>query len=438
MKAFVFLLGVSAIFSAGLAVGGSASSEQDEYSQILSRYGKIHTIAGRGQVDSNGGNDWQESFEGGPAREAELSEAHNAQADVFGRIYIVDKDSHAVRCVLPDGTIHRVAGTNIAGDGGDEPQPGTDCALSSPNGLHVLPDGTCFIFDTNNRKIRRLLPTGQIETLFRDPGVSLVGRGLWADAEVTRVYYASGSEVRVWTPEAGSRVLADGFSGGLANLTVDPTGRPVVADRNAHTVYRIESDGSKVRLAGNGTSAGGGDGELAVETGLEEVRGVAFAPSGGFFVCTHRGSDVWFVDSQGIIHLFINGVRNSNPLAGEGTVASSSGAKLSEVRAINVTPAGDLIITQSDESTVRIVENICPSGASSLKLSLENGVPKLEWSTSWDGARLQMNPKLSETGWETVAASAAAARSYEWLDGSAASSGSGFFRLAAAVRWPAP
>ena len=59
--------------------GEVVSATGDEYALILARYGKIHTIAGRGAIDSNGGNDWLEAYEGGPARDAELSEAHNAR-----------------------------------------------------------------------------------------------------------------------------------------------------------------------------------------------------------------------------------------------------------------------------------------------------------------------------------------------------------------------
>ncbi|MCB1127494.1 MAG: hypothetical protein KDM81_13455, partial [Verrucomicrobiae bacterium] len=278
------------LFALGWQALGAGS---DEYAFILARYGTLHTIAGRGAIDSDGGNDWLESYEGGPALDAELSEAHNAQADVFGNVYIVDKDAHAVRKVTPDGLIHRVAGTNVRGDGTDDPQPGVGCALAGPNGLHVQPDGTCFIFDTGNRKIRRLDPDGTLTTVFTDPTVSLAGRGLWASADGSVIDYASGTEVREWTASQGSRVLAGGFSGGLANLTVDTRGRVVVADRSAHSVYRIESDGTTTRVAGNGSTTGGGDGQPAVETALEEVRGVAFVPSGGFFACTHRGSDVW-------------------------------------------------------------------------------------------------------------------------------------------------
>jgi sugar lactone lactonase YvrE len=418
--------------------GEVESATGDEYALILARYGKIHTIAGRGAIDSNGGNDWLESYEGGPARDAELSEAHNAQADVFGNVYIVDKDSHAIRKVTTDGTIHRVAGTNVPGNGADDPQPGSQCALSIPNGLDVHPDGTCYIFDTGNRKIRRLDPDGTISTVFTDPALSFVGRGLWANADGSVIYYANGADVREWTVSGGIRVLADGFSGGLANLTVDPQGRVVVTDRTAHSVYRLETDGTKIRIAGNGLALGGGDGQPAVETAMEEVRGVAFVPSGGFFTCTHRGSDVWFVDTNGIAHLFISGVRNSSPFNGEGTIASSAGDKLSEVRAINLTPGGDLIITHSDESTIRIVENLSPPAIEPLRLDVEQGVLQIQWSSAWDGGALERTGDLAAPRWSPILTVAASGGQERWSDPAWLSQTQSYFRFVPAVRWPAP
>lgn len=432
ITAVILVLGISH------HLGNPSPAEADEYSKILARYGRIHTIAGLGAIDSNGGNDWLESYEGGPARAAELSEAHNAQADVFGNVYIVDKDAHAVRKVTPDGTIHRVAGTNAAGDGDDGAQPGTDCALSGPNGIHVLPDGTCFIFDVGNRKVRRLNRDGTIITVFADPGLSFVGRGLWSNTEGTLIYYASGTEVREWTASDGVRVLAGGFSGGLANLTVDPQGRVVVTDRTVHSVFRLEPDQTVTRIAGNGSAGGGGDGQPAIETGLEEVRAIAFVPSGGYFVGTHRGSDVWFIDTNGIAHLFISGVRNSDPFAGEGTVASSPGNKLSEIRALNLTPAGDLIITHSDQSTIRIVENVLPPELVPLRLQVCPDALRLEWQTTWDGGSLERSSSLSPVQWLPLVAVSAANELHQWEDSAWQSRASSYFRFVPAVRWPAP
>ncbi len=38
--------------------GWAVVGGQGEYADIRARYGKLHTIAGRAQLDSNGGNDW--------------------------------------------------------------------------------------------------------------------------------------------------------------------------------------------------------------------------------------------------------------------------------------------------------------------------------------------------------------------------------------------
>jgi hypothetical protein len=212
----------------------------------------------------------------------------------------------------------------------------------------------------------------------------------------------------------------------------------VVTDRTAHSIYRVESDGTKTRIAGNGLATGGGAGQPALETGLEEVRGVAFVPSGGFFACTHRGSDVWFIDTNGIAHLFISGVRNSNPFAGEGTIASSPGDKLSEVRAINLTPGGDLIITQSDESTIRIVENLSPPGIEPLRVEVEHGFLQIQWSSAWDGGALDRTGDLTAPKWVPVRTVAASGSQERWSDPAWFSQPQSYFRFAPAVRWPAP
>jgi hypothetical protein len=310
--------------------------------------------------------------------------------------------------------------------------------LSIPNGLDVHPDGTCYIFDTGNRKIRRLDPDGTISTIFTDPELSFVGRGLWVNADGSLVYYANGTEVRQWTKSGGIHVLADGFSGGLGNLTVDPQGRVVVADRNAHRVYRVDSDGTKTPIAGNGLASGGGDGQPALETAMEEVRGVAFVPSGGFLACTHRGSDLWFIDTNGIAHLFISGVRNSNPFAGEGLVASGPGDKLSEVRAVNITPGGDLILTHSDQSTIRIVENIAPPAIGPLRLEVQPEGLQIQWSLTWDGGVLERTEDLAEPEWRPASAVGAGRGEEVWTDSAWLSRAQSYFRFLPAVRLPAP
>ena len=125
----------------------------------------------------------------------------------------------------------------------------------------------------------------------------------------------------------------------------------VAADRGGHTVTRIEADGTKVLIAGNGTTTGGGDGEPALETGLGEARGVWFHPLGGYFVATHQGGQIWYVDTDGIID-----GDDEHSHSGDGEDYDTQGKKISEPRAITMDGEGRLVITENDYGYIRVVE----------------------------------------------------------------------------------
>lgn len=323
------------------------------FTNLTLAYGVLTTIAGAGGIQDF--NNWRPEFEGAPATQVLLSGPHMSMADRSGEIYIADKDSHGIRKIRRDGRLVTVAGINAAGNGPDDPMPGTGCALSGPNGLWVRGEGTVFILDTSNGKVRRLDTNGTIRTLFAVPGGIIVGRGLWVSDDETLAYLCSLNVIKRWTPTGGVTDFATGFVE-LGNLVRDPYGRLVATDRGGHRVYRFDAQGNRTVIAGNGTTAGGGDGQLATGTALNEVRAVWFLPTGAFFVATHRGSQVWYVDTAGFIHLFLNGIRNGFP-AGDGTwFYNPFQARVSEVRAVTVDYDGNLLITENDIGFVRKVQ----------------------------------------------------------------------------------
>lgn len=337
---------------AGVDAGpADAAIPTREIDRVRARFGRITTVAGGGRYPEKAFNGWLPAYEGGPATDAELSRPHLAMADAAGDLYIADKDAHAIRRVDAQGRITTVAGTNAPGDGPDG--PATAAGLFEPNGLWVQPDGTLYILDLGNAAIRIVTPDGQLTTLLRDPAGMGAGRGLWVDATGDRVIYAAGDALRAWRRGAGIQTLATGFES-LGNLTVDPEGFVVVTDRLAHRVYRIV-DGERIPIAGTGGVEGGGDGRAALSTGLAEVRAVAFDPiEGGYFLGTHVGSQVWYVDTEGTIHLFIDG-DDDDVHAGDGGPFDAPGPKVSEVRGITIAPNGDLLITENDRGFVRRV-----------------------------------------------------------------------------------
>ena len=323
------------------------------FSNLCASYSTLRTIAGKGDIGIDGFNAWEAQFEGGWATDAELSRPHMAMGDDAGNVYIADKDAHAIRKVTPAGRIFTAAGMNEPGDDGDSAGPATRRHLVSPNGLWVRGDGTFYILDMGNGKVRKVSPGGVMTTLFKVSGGIDDGRGLWVSEDETLAYVASGASVKRWTPNGGLKTYESGFKE-LGNIAVDSAGRLVVTDRADHRVYRISNNGNKSVIAGNGELTGGGDGELAKDTALPGVRGIWFFPTGGYFLATHEGSQIWYVDTSGIIHLFVDGQRQAHD--GDGDYFRSPGFKVSEVRAITMDREGNLLITENDVGFIRKID----------------------------------------------------------------------------------
>ena len=321
--------------------------------KILASYGKIYTIAGTGKSDVSDGSAWilPDSEDAVPT-DVELSRPHHAISDARGNIYIADKGGHAIRAIMFDtNTIKTVAGTNTAGNGTDVATPGINAQLDSPNGVWVKPDGTLFILDLGNSKVRKLATDGTMTTIFTD--IEMVhGRGLWVNADENLIYYSSATHLKKWTPAGGVEVVASGFKE-LGNLVMDPSGKIVVTDRGAGLVYRITDDGPVV-IAGNGKKKGGGDGKMALKTALREVRGIWYHPLGGYFLVTHKGNQVWYVDIDKKIYLFLDGKNGVHK--GDGDQFNAPGPKISEPRAISIDSRGNIIITEHDNGFIRMIE----------------------------------------------------------------------------------
>jgi sugar lactone lactonase YvrE len=217
----------------------------------------------------------------------------------------------------------------------------------------VRDDGTLYILDLDNSKIRKLDTNGILTTLFKvNDGID-TGRGLWVKEDESLVYFASGKSVRKWTPSGGVKTIANGFAE-LGNLIVDPSGNLVVTDRGGNRVYRVSKSGNKTPIAGNGNPTGGGHGAPALQTGLLGVRGVWFLPTGGYLLATHEGSQLWYVDTAGIIHLFVDGTPGIHD--GDGQYFRTPGPKLSEIRAVTMDKQGRIIITENDGGFIRTID----------------------------------------------------------------------------------
>lgn len=108
----------------------------------------INTIAGDGFPGDSG--------DGGAARAARFRNPTGVAVDATGNIFVVDTGNNRIRLIdKATGRISTVAGSGkigFSGDGG----PATGASLRGPFGIAVRPDGTFFVSDSFNHRLRRV------------------------------------------------------------------------------------------------------------------------------------------------------------------------------------------------------------------------------------------------------------------------------------------
>lgn len=138
-----------------LAPGGTM------YVSIMGRH-SVLKISASGAVSVFAG-DGTQGFAGdnGPAVQAKLFYPQGLAMGSDGSLYIVDQGNHRIRKVDPTGSISTVVGGGTElGDGG----PATGAQLFNPSALVIDSAGTLYIADTGNHRIR-VVSGGQISTL---------------------------------------------------------------------------------------------------------------------------------------------------------------------------------------------------------------------------------------------------------------------------------
>jgi DNA-binding beta-propeller fold protein YncE len=112
------------------------------------RNGTITNVAGTGARGYSG--------DGGLARNAVFDAPKEFALDPGGDILIVDTENHAIRRIYAaNGIVETIAGGRK--DGGGDGGPAQAAGLGRPHGAVVGPDGSIYIGDTENHRIRRLV-----------------------------------------------------------------------------------------------------------------------------------------------------------------------------------------------------------------------------------------------------------------------------------------
>ncbi len=257
--------------------------------------GRITTVAGTGTAGFSG--------DGGPATSARLNLPHGIAVDGAGNVYIADPSNQRIRRVDTTGRITTVAGNGNQGYNGDG-IPATSARLNYPKGVEIGPDGLLYIADNNNHRVRKVEASGTIRTVAGTGTSGFSGDGGPATAarlnEPRNIAFGPDGSMYI-VDQVNDRIrrvttagiissLASGF--GLArDVAADTAGNVYVADESHKKVYRIDSARRIFTFAGNGSTGFGGDGGPADTATLKNPRGVHWDAATGTVLIADTGNN---------------------------------------------------------------------------------------------------------------------------------------------------
>lgn len=210
--------------------------------------------------------------DGGPATAARLNAPTGIALAPDGSIYIADTGNDRIRRVAPGGTITTFAGGSQAGFSGDG-GPATAASLNAPAGVAVGLDGTILIADTGNDRIRRVAADGVITTVAGNGTTGFSGDGL----------AATGAQLS-----------------GPTSVTPLRLGGFVIADTANHRIRRVTPLGTIFTIAGGEAGLAGDEGPASA--GLLKAPGsIVATPAGGFVVADTGNSRIRGLASDGAL-----------------------------------------------------------------------------------------------------------------------------------------
>lgn len=118
---------------------------------------RIRKVTPDGVVTTLAGS--EQGFAEGRGKAARFSNPSDLVVAPDGTVFVADDQNHRIRAITPDGVVSTVAGSTA----GERDGNGATAMFNGPEGLALGPDGTLYVADTGNHRIRVLRPTKPAE-----------------------------------------------------------------------------------------------------------------------------------------------------------------------------------------------------------------------------------------------------------------------------------
>jgi RHS repeat-associated protein len=209
-------------------------------------------------------------------------DVHHAYDPASQTLYLGHGERRATGLMESKPSVSTVAGNGTPGDTGDG-EPATRARLWNPRDVAFAPDGSMYIADTLNNRIRRVGPDGRMSTV---PG-----------SEEHQPHY----------------------------VEVGPDGSVYVSYTNLQCIRRIRPDGTAMTFAGQCDMQGGdsGDGGPASQARLNYPQDIVMGRDGNLYIADFDNDRIRYVTPEGLIHT-LAGKPLSRGYCGDGGPASQA------------------------------------------------------------------------------------------------------------------
>lgn len=284
----------------------------------------IRKITTDGQVSTFAGNIYTAGSQDGAGNLATFNAPAGISIDKSNNIYLADAGNQVIRKIAADATVSTIAGS-VPTLPANTDGTGSAARFNSPQGMVRDSAGNIFVADYANYTLRKITPAGVVTT---------------------------------FAGTAGTRGYADGTGtaatfGGLDGLTIDSADNIYATDNYDSTIRKITPAGVVTTIAGSPLFPGGldGTGHFAY---FDLPAGITIDPAGNLYVADFGNDTIRKITPAGIVST-IAGTRGiTGTTDGPGSVALFSAPN-----GITIDTAGNLFVTDSDNSTIR---KITPSG----------------------------------------------------------------------------
>jgi sugar lactone lactonase YvrE len=327
--------------------------------------GVVTTLAGAaGESGSADGTNSTARFNG----------PYGVAVDGAGNVYVTDSGNHTVRKITSDGVVTTLAGS--VGESGSADGTNSAARFFAPAGIAVDGAGNLYTADIGNSTIRKVTSSGTVTTLAGSAGQVGSADGTGSEA---RFLAATGITVdssgNLFVADSGNSTIRKVTSGGTVTtfagkagevgsddvvpeqarffipygLAVDIAGNLFVADTYNSSIRKVTSDGAVTTLAGLSEHPGSANG-TGDTARFSYPFGLATDTAGNIYVADSYNNMIRKVTSAGVVTTLAGSA--GQPGSADGT---GSAARFSYPSGVAVDSAGNIFVTDFDNSTLRKV-----------------------------------------------------------------------------------